>query len=60
MRVPTLKPKTRTGLLAVGLFLIGLSTAVGLVAPESESASWNLARSHADGAPADEGCHAPG
>ena len=36
MRFRPLKPQTRHGILAVGLFLIGLSTAAGLGLPEPE------------------------
>lgn len=44
MRIRTLSPNTRHGLLAVGLFLIGLSTALGVGVPETGEDVRDVAR----------------
>lgn len=47
MRFHTLSPNTRHGLLAAGLFLIGVSTAVGLGTPEPMPSPDTLTRANA-------------
>ncbi len=60
MRVPQLKPQTRTRLLALGLLLIGFSTAAGLNTPLPGEALQDVARSHAGSTAQAEPCHEPG